>query len=219
MAKLVCLLIFDEYMAGQRETFGYTSSTYNLFHPFKVNEQPLVGLIVHLKIYTSRKKKTFGQVDLPLVFSESIFGQRETFGSVAFPINATFAIIGQEQGVKYGQLSMGLLFEKEVVGFRKTFGQFTSPFVLGTAVETIRESFGKIDSSIDFLIDVKTGRVEAFSQIAFEILIGLEVAGIIRPTSIILNLAQNIYLGSSSVDAVYSNNQKVWPTIWNLLTK
>jgi hypothetical protein len=68
-----------------------------------------------------------------------------------------------------------------------------------------------VDFPIDFIVDVNTGKVTAHSTLAFELLLGLETAGIIKTEYIILNLAKAIYLGSTPVDAVYTDSQKVWP--------
>lgn len=187
-------LIFGKDVTGRKTTFGETTSLYLL--------APSV----------QGSRTTFGRFDRPFIFSKETSGTRETFGQLAFPINATFVVAGDRLGGNYyGQIDMGLIFGEQTIGQRKTFGRIATPYLFATTSQATKSTFGKLDTSIDFIIDVKTGRVEAFSQLAFEILLGLEAAGFVRPTSIILNLAKDIYLGSTSVDAVYAKSQKVWP--------
>lgn len=187
-------LVFDKEISGQRETFGQIATPY-IFIPA-----------------TQGLRTTFGTFDSPFVFVKDTNGQRETFGQIVFPINATFIITGDQQGsTQYGQLSMGLVFDEQVAGYREAFGQIAVPYLFAATLEGTKTTFGQLDSQIDFIIDAKTGRVDAFSQLAFEILLGLETMGFVRPTGVILNLAQAVYLGSTSVDAVYTGSQKIWP--------
>jgi hypothetical protein len=188
-------LVFVKETSGQRETFGQIASPY-IFIPS-----------------TQGLRTTFGAFDRPFVFSKEIVGQRETFGQIVFPINATFVVVGESEsgGAQYyGQLAMGLVFDEQITGYREAFGQIAAPYLFATTSAGTKTTFGQLESQIDFVIDAKTGRVEAFSQLAFEILLGLETMGFVRPPNVILNLAKAVYLGSTEVDAVYVDSQNVW---------
>jgi hypothetical protein len=200
-------LIFGKEIIATKETFGQIESPY-IFIPTVDAKRTTFGQITSLP-------DPLGDPDEPglsaLVFGKETSGQRETFGQLTFPINASFIVSGSGFQTHYGELSMGLVFDEQTIGQRKTFGQFSTPYLFAATSEATKTTFGKIESPVDFIIDVETGKVEAFSQIAFEILLGLETAGFMRPEIIILNLAKAIYLGSTPVDAVYTDSQKVWP--------
>lgn len=184
-------LVFGEQVAAQRKTFSQLTSSY-LFAPAVQGE-----------------RTTFGRFDRPFVFTKAVIGQRKTFGQLAFPINANMVVSGRRMA--FGSLAMGLIFAKQTAGQRKAFGQTSSSYLLAAITQATRETFGEVDTTIDFIVDVETGRVDAFSALAFEILIGLESAGFVRPKGVILNLAKEIYLGATFVDSVYTDGQKVWP--------
>lgn len=185
-------LLFSENVAGTKKTFGQIS----LPNFFSRSTQGL--------------RKTFGRFDRPYIFTKETIGQRQTFGRSELPINATFVVGGYR--LVRGQIALSLVFGEQTIGQRKTFGHIVAPFDFDAQLQGFKETFGLVDLPIDFVVDVNTGRVETYSSLGLEFLLSLETAGIIRPREIILNLAKAIYLGSTPVDAVYTDSQKVWPT-------
>lgn len=188
---------FEWWAGGQAYTHTFTGS---------------MSMALDASFVIQAQKTTFGQIVAPFTFSKDVSGRRETFGQIIFPINATFVVTGDKQGgTRYGQLAIDFVFDEQIAGYRETFGQIAIPYLFATTLSGTKTTFGQLESQIDFIIDAKTGRVEAHSTLAFELLLGLETAGIIRPSNIILNMAKAIYLGSTSVDAIYIDSQKVWP--------
>jgi hypothetical protein len=183
-------LVLDKNVAGTKKTFGQSMSSY-LFDRS-----------------TNGQRTTFGQVLAPFEFVKEFIGQKTTFGQIDLPLNASILVAGR-RGIS-GQIEMSLVLGEQTLGQRKTFGQVLTPFTFDSEVTGLLEVFGAINFPVDFNVDLNTGQVTAHSSLALELLLGLETAGIIRSTNIILNLARAIYLGSTSVDAVYTNSQKVW---------
>lgn len=186
-------LVFDKDVSGTKETFGQIENP----HVFERSIQAI--------------RTTFSQFDSPFTFIKDTLGRRETFGNSAFPINATIVVAGDTSTNVYGQVALSLVFGEQTVGYRKTFGQIVRPYIFDAELSGLLETFGSVDFQTDFIVNVNTGRVEAFSSLGVELLLALETAGIIKPTTIILNLAKAIYLGSTPVDSVYTDSQKVWP--------
>lgn len=184
-------LVFDKNVAGTKETFGQTSSPYL----FDRSSQAF--------------RTTFGVFDRPFTFVKETIGRKETFGSFAFPINANIVVAGR-RGAS-GQIALSLVFGEQTVGRRGAFGRIAAPYTFGAELQGRLEVFSSLDFPIDFVVDVETGRVTTHSTLALELLLGLETAGIIRSSNIILNMAKALYLGSTSVDAIYTDSQKVWP--------
>ena len=106
---------------------------------------------------------------------------------------------------------MPLTFDKQVSAYRRTFGQVTSPFLFGSASQGWRRAFGELELPIDFVVNVETGLVEVHGQIALRYSSSFETVGRVKPIGIVLNLAEMIYLGNDPVQAVYVDDQKVWP--------
>lgn len=183
-------LVFGKDVEAFKQTFGQVSSPY-LFERS-----------------TQSQRTTFSSLVRPFTFIKSVVAQRTTFGQSSLPINASFVVAGRR--LAYGQVALSLVVGEQTAGQREALGQIVSPYNFNRELSGQKETFGRLDLPIDFVVDVNTGRVEAFSALALEFLVGMETAGIVRPTGIILNLAKAIYLGSTPVDAVYVDSQEVW---------
>jgi hypothetical protein len=186
-------IIFTEDVGGRQNVFG------------KLSMQTLFGKEV------AGLRKTFGQLALPIIFSKSVAGQRKTFGQVAVPINVTIVTAGIARTRQYGQVSVPIIFSKEINAKRTTFGQITAPFLFSSFVRGERRTFSKLSFPIDFLVEVDTGLVGAHGKISLPIIISIGMDGKVKTKGMILNNADNIYLGTLPVIAVYVEEQKVWP--------
>lgn len=226
-------LIFVDQTNGRKETFGQIGFPINITFEVVAEVQGIRFGRVDMSLVFGKDveafKQTFGQVSTPYLFERSIqsrrttfssldrsfafikevVGQKTTFGQSALPITASIVVAGTKDD--FGRVSLSLVLGEQTVGQRETFGESVSLFNFNRELTGQKETFGLIDFPIDFVVDVNTGRVEVFSSLGLELLIGLETAGIIRPTGIILNLAKAIYLGSTPVDSIYTDSQKVWP--------
>jgi hypothetical protein len=185
-------IIFNKDVKAVRKTFGQISLPITFTKDVggrnwlygQLSMQTLFGKEV------SGRRKTFGQLALPLAFSKAVAGQKKTFGRIALPISMTLVTDGLARARQYGQVSTSIIFNKQIAAQRKTFGQITSPLFMGIATQGQRRTFGKVDFPIDVFIELYIEQKE---------------------TIIILNDAENIYLGALPVLAVYIEDQKVWP--------
>jgi hypothetical protein len=209
--------VFSKDVQGQRKTFGQISLPI-IFTKEAVGREWVYGQLSMQTLFgkeVSGRRKTFGQIVFPLNFTKDLRGSRKTFGQTALPVNFLVFVDGQAfVGPKtyYGQLDSPFVFNKQVSARRQTFGQVISPFLFGSASQGWRHTFGKFEFPIDFDIDTKTGFIEAHGQILLPITIDFEVDGRITRAGIILNDALAIYLGLEPVRAVYTKDQKVWPS-------
>lgn len=183
-------LVFGKDVEAFKQTFGQFSAPY-LFDRS-----------------TQARRTTFSSLVRPFTFVKDVAGRRTTFGQSSLPITASFVVAGRR--LSYGQVALSLVLGEQIAGQRKAFGATTSSYNFNRELTGRKETFSLLDFPIDFVVDVNTGRVEAFSSLGREFLIGIEIAGIVRPTGVILNLAKAIYLGSTEVEAVYVDSQEVW---------
>jgi hypothetical protein len=186
-------LVFDKDVDGTKETFGQLNSPYSLVRSIQA------------------VRTTFSGFAFPFTFFKDIRGQRQTFGSSTLPINVTIVVGGTTSSTIYGEITLSFIFGEQTIGQRGTFGQIVRPYNFNAELSGLLETFGSVDFPVDFIVNVNTGRVEAFSNLAVELLLALETAGIIKSEYVILNMAKAIYLGSTPVDSVYTDSQKVWP--------
>ena len=157
---------------------------------------------------TQSRRTTFGQVVRPFTFVKAVVGRKTTFGQSSLPINVSFVVAARR--LSLGRVALSLVFGEQTVGQRKALGRTASSYSFNRELSGRRETFGLLDLPIDFVVDVNTGRVDVFSSLGAEFIFAIESAGMVRPTGIILNLAKALYLGSTPVDAVYVDSQKVW---------
>jgi hypothetical protein len=207
-------LIFTDQTSGRKQTFGKVGLPINIAFDVVAGVQGIrfgrTSMSLVFEKNVAGQKKTFGQITAPHFFVRSVQGLRKTFSSSAFPINASIVVAGTTSANIYGRVALSLVLGEQTSGQRRTFGQIARPYSFDAELNGLLEAFGSVDFPVDFVVDVNTGRVETYSSLAFEFLLGLETAGIIRPHDIILNLAKAIYLGSTPVDAVYTASQEVW---------
>lgn len=211
--QLAVPLIFTKDVRGQRTTFSQLSFPI-IFTKEAVGRKQAFGQLSMPTIFGKEitgNRKTFSQLSVPLVFVKDVRGYRKTFSHVAFPIDVMIVVAGRGTSTYYGSFSMPLTFDKQVSAYRRTFGQVTSPFLFGSASQGWRRAFGELELPIDFVVNVETGLVEVHGQIALDILVAFETVGRVKPKGIVLNLAEMIYLGNDPVQAVYVDDQKVWP--------
>src|SRR5580765_6975366 len=206
---------FIKDVKGVRKTFGKTDLPI-IFIKDVGGRQNLFGQLSMQTLFgkeVAGRRKTFGQIAIPLVFSKAVSGRKQTFGQIAVPINTTILVSGFVSGTKkYGVISLPVIFGKEVVAHRKTFGQITAPFIFGSASQGSRSSFGKFVLLLDFETVVKSGPVGIHGQIGLPIIVDFKTRGVVMHRGIILNAAENIYLGAMPVLAVYTEDQKIWPS-------
>jgi hypothetical protein len=209
-------LTFAKETIGRRTTFGQVSLPI-IFTKEALGQRSVFGQLSMQTLFdanTSGRRKTFSQIALPLVFSKSVAGTKKTFGQVAFPIEFEafvdgFGYVGPK--TLYGEVSFDMTFLKDTVAIRKTFGQVTAPFILGSATQGRRTTFGAAQLPMDLLFDVESGRLGVFGEVSLPIIFDVDSAGIVRPVGVVLNLAEMIYLGEEPVIAVYTQNQQIWP--------
>lgn len=157
---------------------------------------------------TQSRRTTFSSLVRPFTFVKAVVGRKTTFGRSALPINVSFVVAARRLAL--GQVALSLVFGEQTIGQRKALGRTASSYSFNRELSGRRETFGLLDFPIDFVVDVNTGRVDVFSSLGAEFIFAIESAGMVRPTGIILNLAKALYLGSTPVDAVYVDSQKVW---------
>jgi hypothetical protein len=209
--------VFSKDVRGQRKTFGQISLPI-IFTKEAIGREWVYGQLSMQTLFgkeVSGRRKTFSQLAFLLNFTKDTQARRKTFGQTALPLNFLAFVDGQSfVGPKtyYGRLDSPFVFNKQVAARRQTFGQVISPLLFGSASQGWRHTFGEFEFPIDFDIDTETGFIEAHGQILLPITIDFEVDGrIIRP-GIVLNDALAVYLGLKPVRAVYTKDQKVWPS-------
>lgn len=149
----------------------------------------------------------FGSASAAFTFSRTTAGVRKTFASSTSPYTFSRTTAGVRK--TFGSATAAFTFSRTTAGQRKAFGTVSAPFTFNRTTAGIRKVRGTSTMSLAFAVTT-SGRRGTRGAATMVLVDTFTVNGTVIRVGVILNEANNVYLGTQQVTRVYAGANRVW---------